>query len=147
MTKREMYRESIIAGVLLIALIITCVIAVVLFTTPQKRPDYQPEAGTWYCEELSLYLSFDSWSGYFVNADGSTDLCTIFIEGDPYPIISICEAGEAYETEKGIKYISGKTILRLKYVHLSDSEYKVSCDDGKQYTFFKSCQTGDGSLS
>ena len=130
------YREAIIASIILMILVIVTSFFVIFSTTfGQDDIDYQPTSGVWFCEELSLCLSFDAWNGYFIDNNGEKTICTITTAGKHSSTISIHESKDAYQTEDGIRYIAGKQLLRLEYVRLSGSLYEVEDGSGQKYTF------------
>ncbi len=100
-----------------------------------------PKAGTWYCEELQIWMDFDDGTNTFVKNGDAQVMCTILNDrGSNY--ISVC-----YQDKKVALpgYQIGDTVFGGSCLVLKDNSLYVEDDKGNIYHFIRI--NTDGSLS
>lgn len=100
-----------------------------------------PDCGKWYCEDLQAHVNFDlpdDWdplnndeSGVYIVEDGEIIACVWTNDPGSSNIYISCQESDHD------RYRLGEIIYCLEFVSLSDSEYVVKDDAGKQYTFVR----------
>ena len=118
------------------------VVIVILSLTSCTFPQYAPNEGTWYCEELQTQICFDRLDGgmdpvdnsearTFVIVDNEKVVCT-WINQRASVVLSIISQDTLSD-----KFHLGQTIYELEYVRLSDTEYTVKDREGNIYIFVR----------
>ena len=104
-----------------------------------------PDDGVWYCEELQAKFTYGLIDTYV-----SPDDPFIIDESENYVIVNGDRIAAIFGGDRGAKYVSivcqeldhpdfycDETIYLFEFVSLSDTEYVVKDDAGKQYTFLR----------
>ena len=110
--------------------------------TPEQRT---PDDGIWYCADLQAQFSVDKGDGFV-----SIDYVHTVDEYENYVIVDGDRIAALLSNDRGSMdvYIScqepnnphyglGELIYWLKFVNLSDTEYTLKDETGKQYTFLR----------
>ena len=104
-----------------------------------------PNDGVWYCEELQAQFTM-SQVDTFVSPDDE-----FFVdESEDYVIVNSDRIAALLESDRGATYVwiicqewehpdfgCGEIIYSFEFVSLSDTEYVLKDDTGKQYTFLR----------
>lgn len=94
---------------------------------------YAPDSGTWYCEELQAQFIADDpdEAGTYVIVGGDKIVCAIDLQKNSKHFAILCQESD------NNKYDLGEVIYALEVVSLSDSEYVLKDEEGKEYIFVR----------
>ena len=104
-----------------------------------------PNDGVWYCADLQAQFSVDKGDGFV-----SMDYVHTVDEAENYIIVDGDRIASLLSNDRGsmdvhiicqepnnLCYGLGEIIYSLKFVNLSDTEYTLKDETGKQYTFLR----------
>lgn len=123
--------------------LLVCVICI--FSTACSPTERVPQSGTWYCSELQAqftavpsnaslpddYLVDNDESGVYVIVDGDKVACSWCNDRGSSKVYISCQ-----ETNNS-RYELGELVYSLEFVRISASEYVLSDENGKEYTFVR----------
>ena len=104
-----------------------------------------PADGVWYCAELQAQFTFGLESIYYL-----TDNILVVDESKNYVIVNNDKIASRVRTDRGASYVLivcqeenqpdfyfDEIIYELEFVYLSDTEYVLEDNSGKQYSFVR----------
>lgn len=129
----EKYRETIIAfGILLIFIVIAFGILAYSFRSVQ----YRPYDGIWYCEKLSLHLSFDAGKNSYLTVNDEKEIC-VWSHKHRSKFLRVFKVDEESRLNYDKLYSDENMIFELEYMSLSESTFAVCDENGNKYTFVR----------
>ena len=125
--------------------ILLTVLALLFVLSSCESEDPFPHDGIWYCAELQAQFTMTK-GDTFVSPDDE-----FFVdESEDYVIVNSDRIAALLESDRGATYVwivcqepdhpdfdCGEIIYSFEFVSLSDTEYVLKDDTGKQYTFLR----------
>lgn len=125
--------------------VLLIVLTLLLGLSACKLEERIPTDGIWYCAELKAQLMWDHVDD-FVSPDDEFSVD----ESENYVVVNGDRIAALWGNDRGSirvdvvcqepnhpDFYEGETIYRFNFVSLSDTEYVLEDDTGKQYTFVR----------
>lgn len=102
------------------------------YTTVDDVPQWVPEDGIWYCEELQMQLAFEKDSETYTIINGEKIICVWENNRGSTHLMVACMDEDSSESSWG------EDILSCEYVELTENQFVVKeVSSGEEYIFVR----------